>query len=238
MIEPESPPNAVGTASEPSVWPYLTPLLGFIVLTALEGYLPEAPGGGPSPTWYPWVYTAKIAVVSVLIWACRSTLRDLTRPRARSTVLAVVVGLAVTAAWVGLDGLYPSLPFLGKRTAFDPGVLAPLARSFFLAVRLFGLVAVVPLVEELFYRSFLIRWIIDPNFARVPIGKVTPLGLGVTSVVFAASHPEWLPALLTGLAWGWLVWRTKSVSACVISHAIANLALGVYVLVTKDWKYW
>jgi uncharacterized protein len=72
----------------------------------------------------------------------------------------------------------------------------------------------------------------------VPIGKVTPLAAAVTSVAFGLAHPEWLPGLITGLAWAWLVWRTKSLSACVVSHAVANLALGLYVIATGDWKYW
>ncbi len=108
----------------------------------------------------------------------------------------------------------------------------------FVAVRLLGLVVLVPLIEELFWRSFLMRWVIDQDFARVPIGRVTPLAAGVTSVAFGLAHPEWLPGLITGLAWAWLVWRTKSLSACVVSHAVANLALGLYVIATGDWKYW
>src|SRR5262249_61453435 len=99
------------------------------------------------------------------------------------------------------------------------------------------LVAVVPVVGELFWRSFLVRWLVDPDFQRVPIGKVTPLAVGITSVAFAVAHPEWLPALLTGLAWAGLLAWTRSLSACVISHAVANLALGVYVVTTGDWKF-
>jgi CAAX prenyl protease-like protein len=208
-------------------------------MTALEGYLPAAPGGGLSPRWYPPVYVAKVAAVCALVWACRSTLRDLLpRPTLASVALAVVVGLGVAVAWVGLDGLYPEIPGLGRRAAFDPGRLQPPARFAFLAVRLCGLVVLVPLIEELFYRSFLMRWVVDPVYTRVPIGKVTPVGLGVTSLVFAGSHPEWLPALLTGLAWAWLLARTKCVSACVLSHAAANLALGLYVLRTGAWRFW
>ena len=97
---------------------------------------------------------------------------------------------------------------------------------------------VVPVIEELFWRSFLIRWIIDNDFLRVPIGKVTPLAAAVTSVLFALAHPEWLPALLTGALWAWLSGGRKSLSACAISHATANLALGVYVITTHDWKFW
>ena len=63
------------------------------------------------------------------------------------------------------------------------------------------------------------------------------MAAAVTSVVFALVHPEWLPALLTGALWAWLLWRTRSLSACMVSHATANLALGIYVIVTGDWKY-
>ena len=100
------------------------------------------------------------------------------------------------------------------------------------------MVILVPLIEELFWRSFLIRWLVNPDFCKVPIGRVTPLAAGITSVVFAFSHPEWLPALLTGLLWAWLLWQTRSVSACVLSHAVANLALGLHVITTGDWKFW
>jgi membrane protease YdiL (CAAX protease family) len=47
-----------------------------------------------------------------------------------------------------------------------------------------------------------------------------------------------LPGLLTGALWAWLLWRTKSLAACLVSHAVANLALGIYVIATGDWKYW
>ena len=233
--------DTLSTASEsPPVWPYILPLGGFLALTALEGQIPTVAGGAPSPVWYPIFYTFKLVVVAVLLWVCRRILGDLApRPTLGGSALAVAIGLIVAVVWVKTDGRYPGIPGLsGARTAFDPFTLSPAARVGFLAIRMIGLVVAVPLIEELFYRSFLMRWVIDPDVSRVPIGRVTPAALAATSVVFALSHPEWLPALLTGLAWGWLVGRTKSVSACVLSHATANLALGAYVLATHAWKFW
>jgi CAAX prenyl protease-like protein len=228
--------NESNSEAQPAL-PYVIPMAGFLILTSVEGYLPVR-GTPPSPAWYPLAYTFKIAVVVALIWLCRSTWRDFApRPRARSAALAAALGLLVTLVWVGLDGLYPALPFLAQRTAYDPTVLSPVGRVAFLAIRLFGLVAVVPLIEELFWRSFLMRWLIDQDFKQVPIGKVTPIAAAITSVLCALAHPEWLPALLTGLAWAWLLARTKSLTACVISHAVANLALGVYVIATGHWKF-
>lgn len=243
MAEPSPSPGAAVSPvrSDPSAaaWPYVLPFAAFLGLTALEGQLPPAPGGGPSPLWYPIGYTLKIVAVCVLAWRCRIAWRDLVPiPSAVVLGLSAAVGVLVIVAWVGLDGRYPDMPYSGKRTAFDPRIIPPAGRFLFLAVRLFGLVLVVPLIEELFYRSFLIRWVNEPDFTRIPVGTVTPLSLAVTAGLFAASHPEWLPALLTGIAWGVLVWKTKSVTACVVSHAVANLTLGIYVLVTNSWRFW
>jgi CAAX prenyl protease-like protein len=212
--------------------PYVAPMLAFLVLTSTEGYLPEA-------SWYPLAYSAKILIVALLSWHYRSAWADLRPiPRFGSLVLAGLIGLIVFVLWVRLEGMYPALGFLGKRAGLDPSTLAPVWKWPFIVVRFAGLVLLVPLVEELFWRSFLIRWLINPDFLKVPIGRVTPTAAGVTSVVFALSHPEWLPALITGLLWAWLLWQTKSLLACVLSHAVTNLALGIYVLTTGDWKYW
>ena len=208
-------------------------MFAFLALTSLEGYVPGGPVG------YPVAYAIKVAIVAAVAWFYRSTWSDLRPvPSASKLALAILIGLVVFALWIGLEGKYPALGFLGKRTAFDPAILEPGWKWAFVTVRFFGLVLLVPLIEELFWRSFLIRWLIDPDFLKVPIGRVTPLAAGITSVVFAGSHPEWLPALLTGLLWAWLLWQTKSLSACVLSHAVANLALGIYVVATGDWKYW
>jgi len=211
--------------------PYVAPMVTFLILTSLESYISS----------YPLAYAIKMVIVTGVVIACRSTWRDLRPlPSPAGWALAIVIGLWVTAVWVGLDGYYPTFKFLGgERSAFDPNELSPGVRIGFLTMRLYGLVLLVPLFEELFWRSFGIRYVIDPDFTRVPIGKVTPMAAAVTAVVFALAHPlEWLPALLTGLAWAWLVHRTKSVTACVVSHAVANLALGIYVLTTHTWKYW
>ena len=217
--------------------PYVLPMVTFLVLTALEGQLPKS-GQAIHPVYYPLFYTLKIVVVTVIAWYCRSTWHDLHPwPATTAIMWAVMLGLLVAVLWVGLDGYYPTLPLLGVRSAFDPSRLAPAGRIAFLTVRLGGLVVLVPLIEELFWRSFLLRTVISADFRTVPIGQVTPLAAAITSVMFAAAHPEWLPALLTGLIWTGLLWRTKSLAACVLSHAVANLGLGIYVLATGNWKY-
>ena len=215
--------------------PYVAPMFAFLVLTAAEDAAVKAAHNGNA---YPIVYAIKVALVALIAVLGRDAWRDLKPGPSFSAILvAVVIGLLVAVAWVGLDGRYPALPFLGTRQGYDPSTLTPSARAGFLSVRFFGLVLLVPLIEELFWRSFLMRWLINPEFLREPIGRVTWTAAALTSIGFALEHPEWLPALLTGAAWAGLLWWSKSISACVISHSTANLALGLYVLKTGAWKF-
>lgn len=220
------------------ILPYVVPIFAYVTLGGIESYLPQV-DSQPSPTWYPIAYGVRVAIVAGLAWHYRETWKDLRpAPGPVAIGLAIATGLLVTLLWIGLDGLYPGLPFMGQRGSFDPSRMSQAARLGFYAVRLAGLVILVPLIEELFWRSFLIRWLIDPDFRRVPIGRVTLMSAAVTSVLFALAHPEWLPALLTGALWAWLLHQTKSLAACVISHVVANLALGLHVIYHGAWRFW
>lgn len=236
--EPDGPvpdPGAAPPRAEDGLiemLPYAAPMFAFLALTSLEGYLPDL-------SWYPPAYALKVLVVALVSWHYRKAWRDfLPRPRAASLVLAAILGLVVYGLWVGLEGRYPEISLLGKRTGFDPSSLPHAWKWPFIALRLLGLVVLVPLIEELFWRSFLIRWLINPEFRRVPVGRVTLMAAAISAAVFGLSHPEWLPAVLTGLLWAWLLWHTSSLSACFLSHAVANLALGIHVLATGDYRFW
>jgi hypothetical protein len=224
--------DAPKSSSNSQAWlPYVAPMATFLVLTSLEDQLPS----------YPLAYAIKAVVVTAVMIYFRSTWNDFRPfPSIKTVMISIMVGVGVAVAWVGLDGHYPLFKFLGgERTAFDPNTLSPGIKIAFLIMRFYGLVIMVPLFEELFWRSFLIRWLIEPEFTKVAIGKVTLMTAGVTGGLFALAHPaEWLPALLTGLAWAGLLSKTKTVTACVISHVVANLLLGIYVLTTHQWKFW
>ena len=221
--------------------PYVAPMATFLLLTWLEDFLPANTPGASTVAYYPAAYTIKLAVMVFVLWLCRSTWRDLRPwPGVGALAAGVALGLAVAAAWVGLDGYYPVPGQVGARAAYDPMVLTPASRVAFLAVRFSGLVLVVPLFEELFWRSFVVRWLHDPDdFRRVPIGFVNLGAAATTAGLFALEHPaEWLPALATGFAWAGLLRQTRSVAACFVSHAVANLGLGLYVMATHQWKFW
>ena len=157
-------------------------------------------------------------------------------PALQSWVLAIVVGLVAIAIWIGIDPFYHHL---GNATPFDPTTIASTAqRNLFIVFRVVGAVIVVPVMEELFWRAFLIRWLVNEDFKSVPVGTFTWASFGVTVVLFGAEHSEWLAGLICGALYNWLYYKRKDVFSCVVAHAVSNAALAAWVLARGDWKFW
>ncbi len=193
---------------------------------------------GQSPANYVTIYFAKIVVVlAALIWA-RSTWKDI-KFDAKQIPLAVIAGLVLFVVWVGIEK-YLKYPHIGDRTAYNPFEKIPDdgLRTAFIAVRFFGLALLVPFMEELFWRSFGLRYASQTDFKSLNIGSFTMTGAAICCAVFAFSHPEWLPALVFAAAMTSMVWKTKSVFACFVAHVVTNLALGIYVVTQGAWSLW
>jgi len=101
-----------------------------------------------------------------------------------------------------------------------------------------GITFVVPVMEELFWRGFLMRWLIKEDFTSVPIGTYQPFSFWITTVCFATVHgSEWPLAVVVGVLYGaWFV-RTKSLGNIVMAHGVTNLLLALYCLITNDWHF-
>lgn len=217
-------------SAAPKWLPYVAPIIAFALLTFAEGYVPRE--------FYFHAYTAKVLVVTIILIVFKSTWHDI-QPTARVVPLAVLVGVLVFVQWVVIDKFVP-YPHFGERTGFDPfaGLDNPALRTLFFVVRFYGLVLMVPLMEELFWRSFLLRYFTDPNFERIPLGVFSWTAFLIVAAVFGVSHPEWLVAVITACAYALLLKWTRSLFACFVAHAVTNLALGIYVVKTGDWVYW
>ena len=214
----------------PGGLPYCGPLFVFLVATTCESWYPS--------TWYPLAYTVKTIVVSAMLLAFRKPLSDI-RPSRHLVLPAVCVGMLTCAVWIGLERWLP-YPHLGSRVGFDPfkSIADPRLRYAFISVRLVGLAVVVPVMEELFWRSFLLRYLTRDQFGSVPFDGFSWQAFAIVAVLFASAHPEWLPAVLTACVYGLLVRRTASIFGAVVAHATTNAALGAYVLVAADWVFW
>lgn len=237
-IENQPPVSTLAESSDVPAWAYVLPFAVFLIGTNLEGQAENADGTMIGER-YAAIYCVKILAVLAAMFVSRKAWRDLKPlPGMGTVLLSVLMGAFVTVFWIGLDGLYPPLPeSLGKRSAFDPTQLEPATKWLFLVFRMLGLVAIVPIIEELFMRDFILRYVTDPDWQKIAPWAFNSTAAIISLGLFVAGHPEWFPALLCGVLWLWLLRKSRSVSALVISHAVANLGLGVYSIVTGDWRF-
>lgn len=210
------------------------PFVVFMALLALRGYLPSDLGIDAR-----WIYGGQTVIVAGLLawyWRDYGELVRQNLPDARETGWAVVVGIAVFAIWVQLDAPWMQL---GSATAsFVPLDAAGQPIWLLIALRLAGAALVVPLMEELFWRSFLMRWIENPAFERVDPQAVGLKAIVLSTAVFTLAHTLWLAAIVAGLAYAWLYRRSGKLWTAVISHAVTNGLLGIWVIATGRWEFW
>ncbi len=134
----------------------------------------------------------------------------------------IVVGIVVLALWIAPQAVFHAAPRLD---GFNPTLVrsAGLYQTT-VALRFVRLVIVVPLVEEIFWRGFLLRFLVKEDFLSLPFGAWTPLSFGVVTVGFMLEHhlPDWPAALVTGILYNLVAVRTRSLPACVLAHALTN----------------
>ncbi len=206
----------------------VVPFLIFLALTVGQGKL-----GAASAYWF---YFAKTFVGAWLVWEMRPLVVEM---RWAFSWEAVLVGIGVFALWVGLDPFYPHL--MKSSAAWNPneqfGDGSALA-WLMIVTRLLGSTFVVPPLEEVFYRSFLYRYVASQNFLSVPLNKFLPLPFLATAAVFGFAHNEWLAGILCGAAYQWLVLRKNRLGDAMTAHAITNFLLGAWIVWRGAWHFW
>lgn len=226
---------------------FVVPYVVFLLVGTLEP-TPTVPGGAAVGlaipyAAYPWVYGAKIALTIVAVLLVWPGYRQFP---VQVTPLGVLVGLVGAVLWIGLAEWHlegrlwglQQLAALGPRSGFDPWqhLQHPAAIAAYLAVRFFGLVLVVPLIEEFFLRGFVMRFVMARDWWKVPIGQVTWGAMLVGTLVPMSTHPA---ELLAAAVWfslvTWLLVQTKSLWDCAAAHAVTNLVLGLYTVYTGHW---
>jgi uncharacterized protein len=213
--------------------PWVAPFAVFIGVMAVEKALNLSPG-----IFYP-VRTA-CALATLL-----AVSRQVIPWRPARPLASIAVGIGVFVIWIGPDLLWPGWrehwlfhnPLLGSASSSLPGDLK--TNAAFIAVRVFGSVGLVPIVEELFWRGWLMRWLITPQFQKVPLGAYAPLSFWATALLFASEHGSyWEVGLIAGIVYNWWLIRTRNLADCILAHAVTNACLAAYVLARGQWQYW
>lgn len=220
--------NALLTGPNSPMIARIAPFFIFLILTSLQGVGPEA-------TKY-WMYGAKAAIGAFLLWLVYPHVREM---RWNFSLAGLAVGIAVAVLWIGLDPFYKHYGRSGAQwnphNQFGDGSL--LAWSF-IAIRLLCVTLIVPPLEELFYRSFMYRYIAKPDFESVPLQGVRWMPFLVTSAIFGFAHSEWLAGILCGMAYQGLVCWKGRLGDATFAHAVTNLLLSAYVVARGQWQFW
>ena len=149
--------------------------------------------------------------------------------------LPVISGVVVFFIWVLPEGLYPQI----GHSEFNPYIHASGYGVYFvITFRMIGAILVVPLMEELFWRSFGLRFAIQSDFKSLPLGQFSWFSFIFISVLFGFEHHRWLVGIFAGIVYAGILYRSKNLFDPILSHAITNLLLGVYVLLTHQWSFW
>lgn len=213
--------------------PYVLPFLVFLLLLSLAPHL-EFLGQ--------WEYPLRVLALAATIYVCSRHVLDF---RVRHFVPSVLIGVAVFVLWIAPDYLFVGYRehwlFQNSITGQIKSSIAADIRSnpLVLTFRLIRATLIVPIVEELFWRAWLMRWIINPDFRRVPLGTFAASSMVVTALLFASEHgPYWEVGLITGFIYNFWMVKTKSLGDLILTHGITNGVLSAYVIATGNWQYW
>ena len=185
-----------------------------------------------------WQYPLKTLIVLGLLvyfWPKYQELKDPPIKSGNEALLAILTGTVVYLAWVRMDWPWA---IQGTLSGYNPFLTDSPSGIVLAGMRLFGAAVVVPIMEELFWRSFLIRYLISPKFESIRLGTFTPLSFAITLLLFGLEHQLWLAGMVAGAAYTLLLYRTGRLWPCILAHGVTNLLLGIHVLTTQQWQWW
>ena len=222
-----------GPMSSRAAWARILPFITyifFLLVTDLLGRLGWNAGD------LRWLYAVKISAVMLVLFIFRRHYTELRDARLgfAAAMVAVVTGVVVLALWVSLNADWMTI---GAPGGFNP-VTNGRIDWLLVAVRIFGAALVVPVMEELFWRSFMLRWIEAPDFEAVDVARVGAKAIVVSVLLFGFEHNLWLAGVVAGAAYTVLYIRHRTLWSPILAHAVTNGLLGAWVVYTGSWTYW
>lgn len=219
-------------------FPRVLPFACFMAFIAVQGLFSSG-GIFESEQVIFWLYPMRALLVAGVLISCFRSYSELKeKPFAGigELTLSVGVGVLVYLAWFQMDWPWA---IQGEGAAgYNPFEEEGSTGYILAAVRLISVSVVVPIMEEIFWRSFLIRYIISADFISVPLGKHTTPSFLISVALFGAEHHLWVAGLMAGAVYNLLLYKTRRIWPCIFAHGVTNFLLGVHVLVTEDWVWW
>lgn len=211
------------------VYPFVLFLCCNLLLFIAESFLQwEHPGAA----WWQQqplllIYPLQVLICGAYLYYVRRDITwDWSLRAAALGALFGLVGIAIwlvpyVAGWIPAEGGFAPEQVLGHGSA---------ATFLAYAFRFARAVLIVPLVEELFWRGYMMRWCVNRDFPQsVPLGTHSWLGYGLTTLAFMLVHNpvDYAGAFVYGSLAYALVVHTRRLTPAFVMHAVANLVMGL-----------
>lgn len=217
------------------VW--MGPFMVYLILLGLNDKVPEE-----------WM-AVTIAIRGIgglaAFWVVRSRLPSLGKPH---LLLGIACGILAAAGWVLGQHLFNAVGLGGSWFGLKPGPdghdprtgLTTAAWASQVVLRITVATITVPVVEELFWRGFMLRTFINwQRFETVPLGTFTWVSFLGTALLSTVQHPaNWGVSIFCWMAFNALFYWKRSLLFLMIVHGVTNLVLYLYVIIRHDWIFW
>jgi len=225
-------------------------LLTIIASSGLHWDHPDAAWWQRTEHWFYPLQTMICGAILIFFWKCYDIKWD------NRIWVGAVMGAVGIGFWILPTHLYTTLgytkdtvgwlKYLGldaRENGFNPNDMQhPVAVWATMIFRFLRAAVVVAFVEEIFWRGFLMRFMLKPdgNYWKVPFGKFSWLTLGVTTLAFMLIHQpvDYAGAIVYGVLMYFVAVMTKSLAACIVMHAVSNLLMGIYALQFEKYGLW
>jgi exosortase E/protease (VPEID-CTERM system) len=202
--------------------PYLVPLLSLIATALVTGMFADR---------VDLLYGMRVLVAGVAIYVYR---REYSGMRVDFSPLPILAGVAVGVVWVALASKHVEASAASEAfRAAPPGSFVSWA-----LFRTVGSVVIVPVCEELAFRGYLLRRLVERDFASVSPKAWTPLALVGSSLAFGLVHDRWIAASIAGVAYAAVTLRSGNLGSAIVAHALSNGIIAAWVLVAGDLSLW
>ncbi len=200
---------------------YLLPLLSVILAALLTGLFTVN---------IDWLYGVRVLLGGLVLYYVR---RLLPAPQWSPSFTPIAIGVLVFAVWLGLapgDGDVDTAAAL-----HDAGSLQSAA---WIALRVIGSVLLIPVVEELAFRGYLLRRVQSADFTQVPLDRVHLPAVLVSSFAFGLLHQMAVAGTLAGALFALAQLRRGRTADAVVAHVVANALVAIAVLGFGRWDLW
>ena len=200
---------------------YLLPLLSLILAALISGLLTVS---------IDWLYGVRVLAGGLVLLYVRDLLPSPSWP---PSLTPIAIGVLVFVVWLWL-----APPGEGVETREALASAGSLNAAAWLLLRLIGSVLLVPVVEELAFRGYLLRRAQSAEFTRVALDRVHVPAILLSSLAFGLLHQMIVAGTIAGVLFSVAQLRRGRIADAIVAHVVSNALVAIAVLGFGRWDLW